>query len=112
MSRSKKRVSHAKEAFYVICIVTVLLIGLFSYLGPGGYREMKKIQAELATRQARIDSLQKSSQEHQKTIDGLGDARKDNAAIEAIARKKGYGKGDEIVQEVAPPQKNSSQTRK
>ncbi len=112
MARGKKRVSHAKEAFYIICILMVLLIGLFSYLGPGGYLEMKRLQAELAVHRSRADALQKSSQEHQKNIENLRDTRKDNTAIETIARKKGYAKAGEIVQEVPSPAKADTKAGK
>ncbi len=112
MARFKKRVSHAKEAFYIICIVIVLLIGLFGYLGPGGYLEMKNVQAELAAHQSRVDALQKSRQEHMNTNDDLRDNRKNNEAIETYARKKGYGKKGEIIQEVPQPEKDRSQIKK
>jgi cell division protein FtsB len=104
MTRFKKRVSHAKEAFCIICIVIFLLIGLFTYLGPGGYLEMKKVQAELATHQARVDALQKSKQERLYAIDELRDDRKSNDAIERYLRKKGYGKKGELIQEVPQPE--------
>ncbi len=112
MARAKKRVSHAKEAFYIICIVIVLLIGLFGFLGPGGYLEMKKMQAELAAHQSRVDALQKSRQGHENAIDNLGDNRKNNEAIETYARKKGYGKKGEIIQEIPQPEKDRSQIKK
>ncbi len=112
MARYKKRVSHAKEGFYITCIVIVMLIGLFAYMGPGGYLEMKKMQTELATRQSRIDTLQKTKQEHQNAINGLADTRKNNEAIENLARKKGYGKKGEIVQEVPQAEKDRTQIKK
>ncbi len=112
MARYKKRVSHAKEAFYIICIVMVLLIGLFVYVGPGGYRELRKMQTELAAHQARVDALQKSKQESENTIDSLGDNRKNNEAIETYARKKGYGKKGDIIQEVPQPEKDRPQIKK
>ncbi len=112
MARHQKRVSHAKEAFYIICIVIVMLIGLFAYMGPGGYLEIKRMQGELATHQSRVDALQKSKQEHQNAINGLADTRKNNEAIETLAREKGYGKKGEIVQEVPQAEKDRTQIKK
>ncbi|MBZ5495187.1 MAG: septum formation initiator family protein [Acidobacteriia bacterium] len=111
MGRSRKRVSHAKEAFYIICILVVLLVGLFSYLGPGGYLEMKRTQAELETHRARVELLRKSNEERMRTIESL---RIDDEAIERYARKKGYGKKDEIIQEVPqqePPPTSDSRPK-
>jgi cell division protein FtsB len=104
MARSKKRVSHIKEAFFIICIVVFLLIGLFGFIGPGGYRDMKKAQVQLETHQTRVQELQKSSEERIQSIKALGDDRENNEAIERIARKKGYGKKGELVQEVPQPE--------
>jgi cell division protein FtsB len=111
MTRFKKRVSHAKEAFYIICIVIFLLISLFSYMGPGGYKEMKKVQAELAARQARVETLQKSKQERLQAIDELRDDRKSNDTIERYLRKKGYGKKGELIQEVPQPEPDRTPTK-
>jgi len=104
MASSKKRVSHAKEAFYIICIVIFLLIGLFSYMGPGGYLEMKKVQAELATQQTRVDALKQSKEDRLKSIEALGDDRKSDEEIERYLRQKGYGRKGEIIQEVPQPE--------
>jgi cell division protein FtsB len=112
MARYKKRVSHAKEAFYIVCIVIFLFIGLFSYLGPGGYLEMKKAQAELAVHQSKVEALQKTKKERERTVEVLGDSRKGNEAIEAYARKKGYAKTTEIIQEVPPQAADQPQPKK
>jgi cell division protein FtsB len=88
------------------------LIGLFSYIGPGGYLEMKKAQAELAHHQSRVEALQKSYKERERTVEVLGDNRKSNEAIEAYARKKGYARSTEIIQEVPPQATDQSQAKK
>jgi cell division protein FtsB len=112
MARYRRRVSHAKEAFYIVCIVIFLLIGLFSYIGPGGYLEMKKAQAELAIHQSRVEALEKSKKEREHSVEALGDSRKNNEAVEAYARKKGYAKSTEIIQEVPPPAADQPQRKK
>ena len=104
MARSRSRVSHTKEALYIICIVIILLIGLFSFVGPQGYRELKRTEAELEVHRARVEQLKKSKEEHLQEIKSLGDDRDNNDAIEREARKKGYGKKGELVQEVPQPE--------
>jgi cell division protein FtsB len=96
MVQRRKKVSHAKEAFYVICILILLLIGLFSFVGPGGYLELRRAQAELEIHRSRVETLQKSNVERMNSIRAL---REDDKAIEGLAREKGYGKKGEVVQE-------------
>ena len=111
MAYNRKRVTHAKELFYICCILMVLLIGLLSIVGPAGYIEMRKDQAELAAQTARVDALRKSIENQANVVNALRD---DEKAIEEYARKKGYGKKGEIIQEVpqrepeTPPASESS----
>lgn len=105
MASSNNRVSHAKEAFYVSCITLSLLIGLFSYFGPNGYREMKRLQSEVASHRARVEALQKSNEERLHKIQMLRD---DPVAIEGYARQKGYGRQGEIIEEVPQPVPNGT----
>ncbi len=100
MESSRNRISYLKQAFYVACITVALLIGLFTYFGPGGYREMKRIQAELAIHQQRVEALRVSNEERLHRIQRLRD---DPQAIETYARKKGYGRKGEIIEEVPEP---------
>jgi cell division protein FtsB len=97
MAHNRDRVTHAKELFYICCILVVLLIGLLSIVGPAGYIEMRKVQAELAAQTARVDALQKSIEHQANVVNAL---RNDEKAIEEYARQKGYGKKGEIIQEV------------
>ena len=97
MAHRRNRVSHAKEAFYIVCILLALLIGLFSIVGPKGYLDMKNAQTELEAHRARVESLKKSNQELERSIDAL---RSDPKAIEGLARKKRYAKKGEIILEV------------
>lgn len=82
----------------MICILMILLIGLFSYVGPDGYLELKKTQVELSTHGARVETLEQENKQREATIKALTEQNDD--AIEAYARKKGYGRKGEIVQEV------------
>jgi cell division protein FtsB len=99
MAHNRKRVTHAKELFYICCILMVLLIGLLSIVGPAGYIEMRKVQAELAAQTARVDALRKFIEHRTNVVNALRD---DEKALEEYARKKGYGKKGEIIQEVPP----------
>jgi len=103
MATSKRRLTHAKEAFYISCIVIAVVIGLFSWFGPYGYRELKKTQAEVAAAQKRVEALQKSNEEllHKDQM-----LKENPEAIEDYARRKGYARKGEIIQEV--PQAESS----
>jgi cell division protein FtsB len=100
---SKKRVSHAREVFYIICIVIFLLIGLFTYVGPGGYMEMKRVQAELATHQERVEAQKQTKADRLKSIESLRDDRQNDEEIERYLRERGYGRKGEIIQEVPKP---------
>jgi cell division protein FtsB len=97
MASTRKKISHAKEAFYIICILVALLVGLFSFVGPGGYLEMKQAQTELQIRSDRVEELQKENAECLRTIDEL---RNDPEALERYMRQKGYAKRGEIIQEI------------
>jgi cell division protein FtsB len=105
MVPSGKKSSLAKEAFCVLCILIALLVGLFSYLGPWGYREMRRTQAELEVERARVEALRKSNEERMRSVQSL---REDKNAIESYARKKGYGRKGEIIQEAPQQQPDQS----
>jgi cell division protein FtsB len=93
----RKKVTHAREVFYILCILMVLLIGMFSIVGPGGYIEMKEDEAELAAQTAYVEALRKSIEVQLNTVNALRD---NPAAIEEYARRKRYGRKGEVVQEV------------
>jgi len=101
MARKRSKVSHGKEVFYIACLLILLLVGFWGYLGPGGYLEMKRTQAELATHKARVDALTKDNSERFTNIQLL---REDSETLERYARQKGYARKGEMVQEV-PAQK-------
>jgi cell division protein FtsB len=104
MARSKRRTSHGKEIYYILCIMFIVGFALFTILGHGGYLELKKARLELETHSNRADALKQENGQHRKTIQQL---RSDKGALEKYAREKGYGKEGEIIQQVpeekAPP---------
>ncbi len=114
MARRRSRISHAREAWYIACILVVMAIGMISLMGGGGYRELKKSQTELETHTKAVESLEKDIAERYKTVTSLRD---DPAAKEIYARKKGYAKKEEVIQEVpesdardgAPPPERAPQ---
>jgi len=97
MAPNGKRVTHARELFYICFLLMLLLIGLLSIFGPWGYVEMRKAKAELAAQTARVDALRKFTEQQMKEVDAL---RNDKQALEAYLRKKGYAKKGDIIQEV------------
>jgi len=108
MTYSRRRLSHKKEAYYIICIVAVLTILLASFFGPGGYRELQKSRLELQEEHIRIDRLERHNSERMKSIEKL---RSDRNAIEKYAREKGYGKKGEIIQQLPKEPEDSKRSK-
>jgi cell division protein FtsB len=108
MAHSRYRLSHKKELYYILCIVALLAILLFSFLGPGGYRELRKQRLQLQEKRMRIDKLKRNNYDRMKTIEGL---RSDKETLERYAREKGYGKEDEIILQLPKePEKKPQQS--
>ena len=101
MARSKYRLSHKKEAYYILCIVAVLVILVFSVFGPGGYRDLRQSRQELERQRERVDRLERENYERMKSIEKL---RSDRDALEGYAREKGYGREGEIIQQIPQAQ--------
>lgn len=97
MANSRYRLSHKKELYYISCIVAVLGILLFSFLGPGGFRDLQKARLELQERHARVDELRQRNSNLKKSIEAL---RFDKNTLEKIARDKGYGREGELSQRI------------
>ena len=104
MAYSRYRISYKKQLYYILCIVAVAVILLFSFFGPDGYRELRRRQAELQQQREHVENLKRSNGERRKTIEGL---RSDPEAQERHARKKGYGREEERVQQL-PPEPDSN----
>jgi cell division protein FtsB len=97
MAYNRKPTSHKKELYYLICIVAVVSILLFSFLGPHGYRELRKLRLEEQELRKDVDDLKRSNEDRGKNIKAL---KSDKEALEGYARKKGYGRENEIIQHV------------
>ena len=97
MANKKYSLKHKKELYYIFLIMVVGGILLLSFIGPGGYLELKKARLELQLQRARVDALRRSNKERLKTIEAL---KSDKEAIERYARRKGYGRDDEIIQQL------------
>jgi cell division protein FtsB len=102
MARRRRRTSHGKEIYYILCILFIVGFALFTIVGSGGYRELQKARLELETHKLRADALQ---QENRRRIQAIQQLKSDKAALEKYAREKGYGKAGEIIQQVpdTPP---------
>ncbi|NWG13534.1 MAG: septum formation initiator family protein [Acidobacteria bacterium] len=104
--RRRKR-SYAREAWYIFCILLALAMASFTLLGPDGFREMRKVQAEMEAKRARVDSLRQSNRKRLERIEAL---KTDPKTIEEVARERGFVGPGEIVQQLpadeqAPPLK-------
>ena len=99
MAYSKKRPSHKKELYYILCIVCFIVIMFFSFLGPGGFRDLRRSQEELIKQQKRVDELERSNEKRRQSIEKL---RFEPDSLEGIARERGYGRKDEIIQQLPP----------
>jgi cell division protein FtsB len=98
MSHARNRLSHKREVYYILCIVTLFVILLFSLLGPGGYRDLQRARLELQQQRARVEELKRNNSERMKSIEAL---RSDKEALEKYAREEGkYGRPGEIIQQV------------
>ncbi len=97
MARSKYRISYKKELYYILCIVALLIVLLFSFWGPGGYRDLRKARLELQEQRVRVEELKRRNFERMKSIEEL---RSNKGALEKYAREKGYGKEGEIIQQL------------
>ena len=89
--------SAAKEIYYILCIVVFVVSALFSIWGPGGFVEMRRTKLELEARRARVADLKRSNQERLQSIEAL---KSNKEAQEEYARKQGYARKDEIIQQL------------
>lgn len=92
MAHSRGQLSYKKELYYILCIVALVVILLFTVLR---YRDLQKARLELQEQRMRVDEIKRDNQERMKSIEAL---RSDKDALERYAREKGYGKEGEIIQ--------------
>jgi cell division protein FtsB len=108
MARPKRRRSHGKEIYYILCILSIVAGALFTIFGPGGFMDLRKSRVELETHRNRVEELRNENAQRMDAIERL---RYDKEALENYAREKGYGKKGEIIQQVpeegppSPPKK-------
>jgi len=78
---------------------------LISFLGPRGFRELRKARLELQEKRQRVEDLRNSNIDRRKNIEAL---RSDREALERYAREKGYGREGEIIQQIpSQPEKKA-----
>ncbi len=97
MARKKHSLRHKKELYYISLIMAVGFILFLSIFGPNGYLELKKARSEVQRQKARVEALQRSNAKRLQNIEAL---RSDPEAIERYAREKGYGRENEIIEEL------------
>lgn len=96
-SQRKTKVSYAKEIYYALCVAVFVVSSLFSVWGPGGYMEMRRAQRDLEAHRSKVGSLRQSNADRTQAVQAL---RSDKDALESYARKQGYVRKDEIIQQV------------
>ena len=104
MARRKKRISHKKELYYILCIVAVLGVLALSLAGPGGYGDLRKARLELQEQRARVQGLKQTNSAIMESIENLQSSRE---ALEDFARRNGYAKENEIIQQIPPEPEKS-----
>lgn len=97
MANKKQVLKHKKELYYIFLIVVVGGILLLSILGPDGYLKLESARLDLQQQKARVDDLERSNRERAETNEAL---RNDPEAIERYARKKGYGRENEVIRQL------------
>jgi len=97
MRQRGQRRSAKKELYYILCIIAVAIILILSIFAPGGYLEMRKLRLELQGQKMYLKELERSNKERMKTIEAL---RSDKNILEKEARKMGYARKDEIIQQL------------
>ena len=98
MARPRYRISYKKELYYILCIVALVVIMVISILGPGGYRELRKMRQELFELDSRVKQLQHDNNERSEFIEDL---KYNKEAQEKYAREKGgLCMPGEIIQQV------------
>jgi cell division protein FtsB len=108
MAHSKRRTSHTRELYYILCIVAVLVILLFSFLGPGGYRDLRKARLSVQSQRSRVDRLERDNSSQRQSIEKL---KTDPNAMEKKAREKGYGREGEIIQQLPEKPKQNQPSK-
>lgn len=98
MARSRKRHSYKKELYYICCIVALVVILLFSFFGPGGYRDLQEARIELQEKRSYVEELKRDNNERKQSIREL---QSNEDALEGLAREKGYAKEGEIIQHIS-----------
>jgi cell division protein FtsB len=93
----RRRPSHAREIYFILFIVFVVATLSFSIWGPGGYREMRRVQRELQQHTARVADLERSNRQRMQAIQAL---KSNPRTFEKYAREKGYAGPGEIVQQL------------
>jgi cell division protein FtsB len=97
MGYSKNKHSYIKEAYYLLCLVLVVVIFLFTVWGSTGHMALKNAEAQVEAQRARIEALK---QINSKKLQAIQQLRSDPKALEEYARSKNYAQEGEIIQQL------------
>ena len=104
MTQLIHRRSYVKEIVLIICIVAVSGVLSYSLFGPGGYRDLQKVQLELHERQARVRKLEINLERRTESAKAIDEDALKSGHPEALdllekkAREQGYAREGEYIQ--------------
>jgi cell division protein FtsB len=99
MAYAKKQPAYAKEIGYLLCIVIILTILLFSIFGPRGYKDLRRAKLDLQQQRARVEKLNRENQNLKASIEAF---RSNKTVQEEYLRQKGYAREGEKIQRLDP----------
>jgi cell division protein FtsB len=104
MAHTRKRTAYAKEIGYLLCIVTILVILVFSIFGPRGYKDLRKAKLDLQQQRARVERLDHENHDLKASIEAF---RSNKTVQEEYLRQKGYARSGEKIQRLDAQPNNS-----
>lgn len=110
MATWDSRAAYKRHLGYIAAIVAVLVAAVLSIIGPGGYLDVIRTRAELEEKRARVEELEQKNKEQLQLIQSL---KSDRDALENYARQKGYGRRNEVIQQLpqdSEPQESTGPT--
>jgi cell division protein FtsB len=97
MQKANRGVSYKKDLYYILCIIAVIIIFIYSIWGPEGYLELRKLRQGVDSQRMRVKEIEGDNQQRMNYIKAL---KSDRATIESHARQKGYVKENELIYQV------------
>ena len=107
MTYRRARVAYRRDVYYIACLLAVMIGAVFCIWGPGGYRDLKRMQMSLDADRTRLEILKRSNGERMQRIQELQFNRR---AQEKFLREKDYAIPGELILHLPPEQPGPSAT--